>query len=250
MPTTSPFTASTSFATPALSVNPANFSEAVELLNDYVQTTVAPGATTYIVSETAPSGLDQDKLWVKIKPGNGVPVGLFFYWNGYWRRVDQPRPFSIHIFSGDPSTYFDSNGQGYRGVDYDGYVLMNGGTPGIPDLTDRFIVAGGAYTAGAWTSKVTDNATALPLGGTYERTFSIGDANLPSIDIGGSQLVDLSGANEADQDVIIDDHHSTNPNKQHTVHLAGQNPPDPITLNIIPPFYAMAYIMWLGYDAY
>jgi hypothetical protein len=251
MPAPIPFTAATQFATPPIDTNPQNFTDAVAALNSLVSTTIAGSATIYTIGSATPGVDDQDKLWVKLAGSDSHLVGVFYYWQGYWRRINTPRANSIHFFAGNPATYFNSNGTGIKGLDYDGYVLCDGRN-GTADLSDKFIVVAhltapmSGFNGSTWETHI--EGAPHTAGGDDESAFSITNDNLPTISLDGSAI--QTSGNHTDRHIIIDDDYSTVNTKQTTVTLAGKDTPDPITVPHIPPYYALALVAWLGYEAY
>lgn len=101
---------------------------------------------------TAPSPEEQSGLWFRTE-SNGLPIGLFIFYNGKWIRTGIPL-YSIWFYEGPASNF--SSGKGLEGTQVDGFVLCNGEN-GSPDLRNKFPVGAAAYTS-QWVSNVdTDN---------------------------------------------------------------------------------------------
>jgi hypothetical protein len=276
----SAFSASLVFATPDPSVDPPLFADAVAELNDLAVVTITGDATTYIVSlSTAPPGVDdRDKLWVQIAAPDNHLVGIYYWWNGFWRKCNTPRPYSVHMFSGDPTAYFNVDGTGIKGADYDGYVMCDGRN-GTNDLSDQFIIAAHMNNTTTIGYDPTVDGTTVPpaavgwrttiLGGnnvsggvvnitldatnTYRKSFaglSMGtwqaDGNAP---VAGTGLLGIQHPEIAGEVIPIlppDDGLSTAVISPITG--LAVTPIAPIVT--VPPFYAMAYVAWVGYEAY
>lgn len=256
----SAFTATLEFATPAPEVQPPTFADAVAELNILAQVTIEGSATTYVVSQAEPGVDDRDKLWIKIAAPDDHLVGEFYFWQGFWRKTNTPRPYSIHMFSGDPAVYFDVDGKGIRGAEYDGFVLCDGRNGSI-DLSDKFIVAAhmnntavvGYDAASGWRSTIAggidvsggETSITLDAGNTFQAAtpgLAVGtwkaDGNTPNAGSGllGVQHPEIPG------DVV------TILPATDEVSIDSTPPIDAIP--IIPPFYSLAFVAWVGYEAY
>lgn len=206
------------------------------------------GYIPYFISNTNPSVDDQDKVWIKTD-GSGKPLGTYIFYNGAWRVTYSGKLGEVTMFSGDPSTYFDGTGKGLVSNQWDGWALMNGKN-GTADVSDRFIAAGHMNNAngvtgfvGGWRSDVTGapqqtgGANEVKLGPNYiyrPPTDALtvykwtADSNAPS------SSGDLYGVYNASAGTAI-------------LIQADDGNTDPFPFAIVPPFYALAYVQFIGY---
>jgi hypothetical protein len=244
----------TQFAAPDPNAAPLTVAQLVALLNLLVSSEIQGSYIPYIVQAGTPGVEDQDKSWLELD-SNGRPIDIKIFWHGHWRRVYNGMPGEIRGYSGDPSVDFDSRGLGKVGLTYDGWHLCNG-MDGTPDYTDKFPI--GAHlnnvghpgynpTSGQWETWVnntvgehTGGAKDFTLGPTntwsvYEppvraRLWSA-STNAPAPHTGGLWGLS-SNTNDSDNDNIAPA-------------IPGNQTPDKV--NVINPFVAQAWIIFVGY---
>jgi len=235
-------TVAISIANPDPNDCPKDFPELVALLRQLITSTVEGASTPYVVQSAEPGVDDQNYIWFKID-GTGRPLGIFKFYDGNWRRVDNGRTGEVRVFNGNPAGVFDETGKGILGSAWDGWALMNGQN-GTPDVSDRFIIAGHSYSGG-WRTDVGDSPLATT-GGNASITLSDSNTYRParpevkrykwSADgntgrNGGNMLGDFSAPGVSE--VILPGD-------------AGNTDPDPIS--IVNPYYAFALVAFIGYD--
>lgn len=239
-------TATLTFAAPDPDAAPLTLTQLVAVLNTLATIDIPGTLTPYIVSITKPAVDDQDKIWHKID-AVGRPLGTFKFYNGLWRQEYTGIIGEVKMYAGDPTVDFDSTGLGLRGKRWDGWALANGNNA-TANLSNRFIVAGaidnvgitgyngvwrtnvagGALNEGGRTSFTSDanNTYYPPTTATQLRLFTA-DGNVPT---GSGDLYGVGGGS------IV------------TPATVGNTSPPAIP--IIPPFYALAYVGFVGYEPY
>jgi hypothetical protein len=191
------------------------------------------GGGIYVGSSPPSSSLTQ-KVWFKTDAA-GRPLGVFMFYNGNWRRVYTGQLSEIKIFGGNTAGYFDGTGRGVIGGDYDGWALCNGNN-GTYNLSDKFIVPG-TWNGSQWVSAVSgSNAAAggsntitpdnLPL--LLTPTFGVGAA-------GGAGAYGLGAENAQ----FLNYWH---------VHDRNGTPLSGYNFPFVPPYIALGYIMFIGYQ--
>lgn len=211
-------------------------------LKDLITATLQGTYTPYVMSASIPAVNDQDKIWFKLD-GAGRPLGAYKFYSGAWMRV-YPYPIgTIVLFSGDPSGLFDGTGLGIAGTDWIGFAIANGNN-GTPNLADKFVIGSGTYST---TWKTTVAGTSLQTGGTSTITLDDAHTYRPATPL---LTVGKWGAdgNAASASGNLYGTVNTDVTKNTTLigADAGQTSPTPIP--IIPPFYALAYVMFRGYS--
>lgn len=240
------------YAAPDPSIKFTTISDLVTLFRTLTTAAIAGDLNFYVKGSATPSVDDQDKVWHKVD-GAGRPIGTFLYYSGAWRREYSGLAKEVRAFNGDPTVYFDGTGLGIVGGYWDGWALMNGGN-GTDDISDRFLVAGKmdnvdvtGYSGGVWRNNIT--GTPLEIGGNAgaeitlnaDTTFKAATTAITAAHYsadgntrdatGGIWGKDAGNGTGGPFDLIPAD--------------AGNPEPDPIS--ILPPFYTLAYAIWVGY---
>ncbi len=233
-------------ANPAVDACPETFAEAINLIRTLLTAEIPDPFTPYVAGSGTPAVNQQSYIWFKTDT-DGRPVGVYKFYSGAWRRVYNGSPGEIRIFNGDPGVYF-TVGVGNPGSEWDGWALCDG-VNGRLNLTDRFIVAGhldnsdgtAGYSAG-WQTKVTGSP--LQTGGAKDHTLV--DANLPemTVNISGNHFDPLR--NQTSDQVLIDDDWKISPVVP-PIPLASFGQAVPVPVPTVPPFYAVAYVQFIGY---
>lgn len=220
----------------------------IVVLRGLVSTVLPDDLMPYVIGSSIPSVDDQGKPWIRIA-GDGTPFGTYVYKSGFWIREGPLLGARIGIYAGNPAIDFDGTGRGLKGVgpiaaDAYGWALMNGQN-GTGDISDKFIIAAHmsdlsvGYSSG-WRTNVTGVTTGSA--GASEVTLTAdqvyrsaqnairaakyqADGNTPSGDLYGV----TNGS--TDFDILAAD--------------AGNTTPDPVPT--VPPFYALAYVQFIGY---
>ena len=259
----------THFAEPDPRAAPLNLADLWALLNATVQSEIQGEYIPYIIGHATPDVDDQDKAWIELS-SSGKPLAVKIFYNGIWRRIYNGMIGEIRMYSGPPGSdtdpTFDADGKGRPGKEYDGWQICNGKN-GSPDLSDKFIVGAHMnkaddhpdFTSG-WVTFV-DGINDLKTGG--KKNHMIVANNLPPVNPTGPDKTPPEAANK----LIIhgrdwkDEDHSPDFNPLIANHYAGgikndwdlltygANPPtDPQKeVPTLPPFYALAFIIFKGY---
>lgn len=239
-------TATLTFAAPDPDAAPLTLTQLVAVLNTLATIDIPATFTPYIVSVKKPAVDDQDKIWHKID-AVGRPLGTFKFYDGLWRQEYTGIMSEVKMYSGDPTVDFDDTGLGLPGKRWDGWALANGNN-GTANLSNKFIVAGAIDNVGltgyngVWRTNVaggalsqggasgfTSNASNTyrePTTATQLRLFTA-DGNVPT---GNGDLYGVGGG------TIV------------TPATVGNTSPSPIST--IPPFFALAYVGFVGYEPF
>jgi hypothetical protein len=237
---------------------PLNLQQLFTLLNLHLISNIVGDYTPYVLQNGEPGADDQDKVWFQLD-SQGRPIAIKVHWNGTWRRIYNGMMNEIRGYNGNPGTDFDSTGWGNVGGEYDGWHLCNG-NDGAPDYSDQFMIGAhmnneghSGYVDNEWVSWIGDD-TGKHVGG--EKDVTLAAANMfkdtagdigqfevgrYGITPGGGETLD--GTKPLFGKVAIGD-----PTKNIAVPVqatGGNTTPDPIS--IIPPFVALAWIIFLGY---
>lgn len=233
-------------ANPDPSAAPTTLTQLIVILRTLVTAVVTGTYTPYVISSSTPLVADQDKVWHKLD-GAGRPLGTFIYYGGRWRRQPSGRVSQITMYSGDPSVDFaGTDGLGTIEGEWDGWALCNGSNS-TPNLSDKFIVAAKlddlavGHPGSDWktsvggTSEISGGVTEITLDSTNTYVPARGavtvgrqtadgntaDASGPLYGVGTSGALDLLSAD------------------------AGNLAPDAIPT--LPPYYALAFVQYVGY---
>ena len=247
----------TAFSNPDPNEAPLNVTELVQLLNKLVQSAIVGAYVPYVIGHDTPSSNDQDKAWIALDT-TGIPIGIFTYVGGQWRRVYNGMLGQIVLYGGNPNTDFDSTGLGLVGLWWDGWALCNGQN-GTTDLPDMFIV--GAHMPGPqpggdgrpfWNTTTgfttfVDQTTNQNKGGAAKGQITLDAAHTfipppPTAFVGqwsatgntaGVSLYGVRHHDATDVDVIAGTGYPANTS--------------PTPINVLPPFIAMGFAQFVGY---
>jgi hypothetical protein len=199
------------------------------------------------VGSSAPSSALTNKVWFKTDAA-GRPLGVFLFYNGNWRKMYTGVGYGeLRMYVGS-NTVFDGTGRGVIGGDFDGWVLCNGNN-GTPNLEAYFVVGGVWGTQvgqGAGWFSDTDGQVWRNTGGS-KGPHMIGRTNLPKLEAEVHSRVGNAAAGTDGFGIG----NTTDPNIYYTrVTDSAGNPVDgagqqPMSL---PLFYAVAYMMFVGYQ--
>jgi hypothetical protein len=259
----------TRFAMPDPNASPLNLAQLFTLANALVSSTITEPFVNIIVQNGAPSADDPDnKVWLELDT-QGRPISLRIYWHGHWRRIYNGMPGEIRGFSGDPgyntSGNFNPDGLGNVGGAYDGWHICNGKN-GTPDLSNQFLCGAnmnppagtpngydhGWQTliddkvhkgGGQWTEQLQPKNVPIPqLQQTFMDRYRIGDSGGETVD--GAGLI--WGVKRTSPAHPVPGY----PNDDYTYppsDYPGNQDGGPEALFIGPPFYSLAWIVFVGY---
>jgi hypothetical protein len=194
--------------------------------------------TKIIRSQVAPGPDDQDAIWLR-EDNIGTTLGLFTFVNGDWRRIPAVGIGTRAFYNGsvagvfDPLTLF-----GVHGGEFDGWQI---------DYTfaDKFIASGAQFntSTGYWVSNIAGSLQQQ--GGAA--TVTLGLANVPRLSFPGLKTVLWEAQGNApggDSDLWG----VAEPNFPANVTLLPADPgnTEPIPVSILPPWVAMAQIVYRG----
>jgi hypothetical protein len=246
--------------------SPLTINELIDILNSLLSVKISGSYIPYIIQHGTPGADQSGYAWIELDSG-GRPISTRIYYNGKWRKIYSGMIGEIRMYSGDPGDgdVWTPLGHGVVGSDYDGWQICNGNN-GSPDLSDRFII--GAHMNDKdghnkynkhWQTFV-DGKSDLQLGG--EKDHMIQMADLPPLDTpNGHAGLSLNGKGWKDgaehpgsPAAIVDIEYGMQ--KDYSVPIAayGSNPngspPTPQTpIPSLPPFYALALIIFQGYTS-
>lgn len=245
---------------------PLNLNELIDIFNPLFSSAIQGSYIPYVIGHATPGADDRDKAWIELD-SSGRPIAVRTYYNGNWRRVYNGMIGEIRMYSGDPSPssgVWDTDGHGVIGKEYDGWQICNGKN-NSPNLTDKFICAAhmdnsnghSGYNAG-WQTFV-DGKSDLKDGGSKDHLIVASD--LPPLDSqNGLATLNLAGKGFKEDTlhdnavVIIDNNYGGA--RDHSAPIAtygsnpNGNPPVPQSpVPTLPPFHALAFIVFQGYTA-
>lgn len=260
----------TQFAMPDPNEAPLNLIQLFSLANRLVSSEIQGPYLSYLIQVNEPGTSDQDKIWLKLD-SQQRPISFMYYYNGSWRRVYNGMLGEVRGYTGNPSNDFiltgTDPGLGKEQGNYDGWRLCNG-KGGTPDLSDKFLIAAHmnnndhpGYDNG-WVTWV-DNKTGKKTGGVTD--FTLEEKNTYRKPTEAVYVGEWAAADNA----------RSNTGQLYGVfrHLGGPgSPPDPNAVDntllipadlgktattdppieavtIIPPFYALAWITFVGYSS-
>lgn len=227
---------------------PTTIDDLIQLFRDITTAEVSGSYLPYVLGSSTPQVEDQDKAWIRLDAA-GRPLGTFLYYAGSWRRQYNGKFNEVTMFNGNPAIFFDGTGRGLTTSEWDGWSLCNGQN-GTPNLSDKFIVAahlddsGGVsgYVSG-W--RTTVEGSALGTGGQVEVTLDATNTYRPAVDAIIVDRFDAGAARDVAGKVFgIEDGTSTY-DYELVPADAGQTSPDPIPT--LPPYFALAYVIFTGY---
>jgi hypothetical protein len=250
-------TVHTQISMPDPNAAPLNLIQLFQLMNLHLHSEITTEYTPYVKQNGEPGSDDQDKVWFELD-SQGRPLAIKVHWNGTWRRVYNGMMNEVRGYSGNPGTDFDSTGWGRVGGEYDGWHLCNG-NDGAPDYSDHFLIGShmnneghSGYVDNEWVSWIGDD-TGKHVGGEKDVTLTTANMVRPDGVIGeiefGRYGITPGGGETLDSTkplfgkVSIGD---PTKNISQSVEAANStDTPDPV--KIIPPFVALAWIIFLGY---
>jgi len=243
-------TVHTQISMPDPNAAPLNLIQLFQLMNLHLHSEITTEYTPYVKQNGEPGVDDQDKVWFELD-SQGRPLAIKVHWNGTWRRVYNGMLNEIRGYNGNPGTDFDSTGWGKIGGEYDGWHLCNG-NDGAPDYSDQVLVGAhmnneshSGYVDNEWVTWI-GKKTGMHVGGDIEFTMTEATTWVPA-----TTAVTLYGW------TVDGAHGPDNPGdlwgKKNAAALAtdiipasdGNPTPDPVST--IPPFVALAWIIFLGY---
>lgn len=208
------------------------FSTYQELYNAMIERlsgTLPDASVKYIISDTAPTADDQDKLW--LKTSSGAPVRIFKFYNGAW----------VWPHALDPS---DSRIQIYKGTAAS-VDTLDGGVAGTAqeasgpfweidtDLSARFPVGVGTLASG----------TAIAEGGTGgEDEHTLVQAELPdhSHSFTVNEFNNFDSSNASAAQLLLGDQAVQSVTSTPSVSVSGGGSDEPH--NNMPPYYGVYFI--------
>jgi hypothetical protein len=239
----------TKFCMPDPNLAPLNLIQLFQLANLLVHSEIVGDYITYVVGSDEPGAGDRDKVWFQ-KDTQGRPIAVKVWWNGHWRRMYNGMLGEVRGYTGNPGTDFDNTGMGRVTGEYDGWHLCNG-KDGTPDLSDRFLIGAhmnnedhSGYVDDEWVTWIS-NKTGMHTGG--ERDFTLTEDTTwrpatPQVTLYGwsatGNIPDNPGSFYGRKNVD---------SAEYPIVAADEGNLDPSAVSIIPPFIAMAWIIFVGY---
>lgn len=194
--------------------------------------------TRIIKSVTAPDPDSQDAIWFKID-NIGNTLGLFSFVNGDWRRLPAVGIGTRAFYNGPVAGVFDPLSLfGVHGGEYDGWQIDYA-------FADRFIVSGSQFntTTNVWVSNVSGGLQSQ--GGANSVTMGL--ANIPRPQFPGlsTTLWEANGNSPGGDSDLWGVAEASFPAN---VSLLPADPgnTDPTPVSILPPWVAMAMIVYRG----
>lgn len=192
------------------------------------------------VGSSQPSSSLTNKVWFQIDAA-GRPLMVKMFYNGNWRKLYSGGYGDVKLFVGNPSGLFDGTGRGVIGGMQDGWALCNGNN-GTPSMANRFVVGSSGFDGSGWPTSV-DGAVRYSGG---LGTFTIQATNLPQMIVQafatqtGQKVTAPTGGNQvgAPSDTSV---------ANWPVISGGAPVGGSVPINNCPPYYAMAFCMFVGY---
>lgn len=243
----------TKFDPPDPNATPLNLTQLFQLASALVHSTMLGSYTPYVLQNGEPDVSDQDKVWFEQDP-QGRPVSIKVFWNGKWRRMYNGMLGEIRGYTGNPGQDFDSTGWGVVQGEYDGWHLCNG-NDGAPDFSDQFLIGAhmnneghSGYMDSEWVTWV-GTETGMHDGGSKDVTLKENNMFFPSGNIGTLKVgtYQITGATLVAGETKWGQPSASDETKNTTLNIQseGSTAPDPV--KILPPFVALAWIIFLGY---
>jgi hypothetical protein len=246
-------TVHTQFAMPDPNAAPLNLIQLFTLANLLVSSSIdGESFNTFIKQRGTPGVEDQDRIWFELDTG-GRPVAIKSFYNGIWRRIYNGMIGEIRGYHGSPTLDFDEDGLGKIGLQYDGWHLCNG-KDGVPDLSDRFLI--GSHMNNVDQSGFEDgelvtwisNRTGEHTGGVRGITLNETNTFIPARGETTAKRMTASGSGPADDGDLLGVGSGA---VQYPLQGEGQGSdgnPTPEEINIINPFIAVGWIIFVGYS--
>jgi hypothetical protein len=204
----------------------------------FLQQSQLEGSQRILKQVNAPGPDDRDVLWNRIS-NIGAPLGIYTYYNGAWRRYPMSPVGQRSFYTGPITGVFDPTSLvGLPGTEWDGWKI---------DLTfaNLFPVIASDYDAqtGAWRTMV--GGSEQQQGGFANVT--LGFANVPLASTPGLSCFLHARANPGVGDFVLWGDQSAAGGLNEKV-LIAPNPgnPAPQSFQILPPFVAMAQVVFVG----
>jgi hypothetical protein len=244
----------TQFANPDPDAAPLNLTQLVGILNTLVSTEILGSYIPYVISHAQPSINDRDKAWIYLDT-QGRPIEIRIWWDnaGAWRRVYNGMLGEVRMYNGNPATDFDTDGLGNIGGTYDGWHLCNG-KDGTPDLSDRFPIAahmnqaGGhpQYNSDGWVTSIS-NVDDEHTGGVRDVTLNNDNTYRPAKAAITAQRMTADGNAPDPAGALLG---VGSGGTQYTLQGGDADPgkTDPASFSVVPPFTAIAFIIFVGYS--
>jgi hypothetical protein len=237
--------------------NPITINELITLLNKLIHSEIVGDYLSYFVGPGPPGIADRNKVWLRTD-SQGRPIEAKIWYTGpaggAWRRIYNGMIGEIRMYNGI-TTNFDTTGRGLVGGTYDGWALCNGQN-GTVDLSDKFVIAAHmnnvqhpGHDSKGWVTWIS-NVESEHTGGVRDITLNAGNTYRPARPI-----------------VTVDKWAADGNAKSNSGQLwgSGANPHDtagdvvllpadagnttPPSISTLPPFMAMAFIQFIGYQA-
>lgn len=214
---------------------PSTYPSLVAGMAQYLQVIFNGAYSFFNFGAATPAADQQDRPWIRTT-STGVPLGLYYHYNGKWVRSGSYPVGTVVAYTGPGpgSANFDSSGKGIAGTEGEGWLVANGQN-GTPDLRNRFLAGGDTYASGAWTTNVgaplTENVAVGGLSTVRLVTGQLPQLTeaLPRVTGDGS----VGGFRWGGGTTIAD----------YTIKI-GPNTDDQDRVAIIPPFQAVGFLIW------
>jgi hypothetical protein len=116
-----------------------------------------PQYTTYEMNDTganvainaSSTGVDTAGLWVWTLNQFNMPPRVMAYYTNQWLPYYTGRPGELRSYIGAWAGTFDTSGRAYYGSGWDGWCLCNGQN-GTVDIRNRFVIPGYRWDGGGW----------------------------------------------------------------------------------------------------
>lgn len=232
---------------------PMNINQMIDLLNTLVTSEIQGTYIPYIIGNAEPGVDDRDKAWIQTD-SQGRPLMIKVFYSGAWRRVYSGIPGEVRGYTGDPSIDFDDDGKGNVGGNWDGWQICNGNN-GSPDLSDKFLIGGHMNDSGGhvgynsgWQTFVNGD-TDQKTGGVLEGKIKLNATNTyrpASSRIGATRWsADGNGPDGSGGLAGLPGDDTGN----FLIHAAEPGNINPADINVLPPFYALAWVTFVGYSS-
>jgi hypothetical protein len=207
------------------------------------------------VGSSAPSSALTNKVWFAVDAG-GKPISVRLFYNGSWRPVYSGRIGDVKLYFGAFNSVFDGTGKGIAQgsavtpYDQEGWAICNGNN-GTPNL-EGYFPCGASWNGSAWVANP-ENTGGVGSGGSRSQVV-ISGANLPALKVPLMSEGGVFGPGPGTW-ALLPSYASPAPTTHYDVAVniggadntgpttpTGANTPLPIHL-----FFAMAYVMYIGY---
>lgn len=268
----------TVFAMPDPDASPLNLIQLFQLANALVRSTITGDEFLNVTAQVLEPGPEhRDTLWV-VLDSVGRPIALKYWYNGHWRRVYNGMVGEVRGYTGAPGlgpppALFNANGRGNIGLEYDGWHLCNG-KDGVVDLSDKFVIGAHMNNLNSHTGydhgwqTFVDGDADLKTGGVKSQKIEM--KHLPPLDNSGGQTNPDTGQPETtglwingkgwkddaehipNPKPIVDVNYGMQRNHAYLLATYGANttnaPDGQVAFPVLPPFYCLAWITFVGYE--